>query len=486
MIYAFILLPFSFAIVRLFTRSEAAGTFYLLGVTTLNLLFFIFACFNLTWFESTQYFALDELSLVFLGLSAIIFFLVNIYLLDFFRHHPSEQNLKRGERLKHATERLFGICFFLFMAAVNALCCAQHMGVFWIALELTTLASAPLIYYYHQQRALEAAWKYVLICSVGIGVALIGNILLTVAAPANTTLSFTQLHLFASQINPQWFNAAFIFFLIGFGTKMGLVPMHTWLPEAHGEAPAPVSAILSAVLLNGAFLGIMRIEKVACDMGQTTFTQPLLITMGLISLLGAAFFLIVQRDYKRMLAYSSIEHMGILLFGLGLGGVALIFVVLHLINHSFCKAALFLATGNIYRVMHTKSIASVFNFRVMLPYTSVLFLVALFAISGFPPFGLFITEFNLLRCCFDSPTPLYGLLFLLGLLVVFGSMSFHFLHMLRKHDSVPHAHASCETFLSLLPLIVLLLLTLILGCFIPNFLNNTLIDIMQSFSGGVK
>ncbi len=217
---------------------------------------------------------------------------------------------------------------------------------FGVGVETTTLASAPLIYFHRHQRSLEATWKYLMICSVGIALALMGNILLSISMVGSDTRGGTMLlaDLLAAApgMQPFWLKAAFIFLLVGYGTKMGLAPMHNWLPDAHSESPSLVSALLSGALLNCAFLGILRAHQICTAAGIADFSSDLLVFFGLLSMVMAAIFIVGQGDYKRLLAYSSVEHMGILALGVGIGGGAAFGAMFHAVNHSLTKAGLFL------------------------------------------------------------------------------------------------------------------------------------------------
>jgi len=228
-----------------------------------------------------------------------------------------------------------------------------HFAVLWVAVEATTLSSAPLVYFYRRGPALEAAWKYLMICSVGIALALLGTFFLGVAGSAAVAgvprFTVSGLAAAAPAMPRAWLRAAFVLALVGYGTKMGLAPMHTWLPDTHSQAPSPVSALLSGALLNCAFLGVLRFFQVVLASGDAAFARTLLTLLGFASIAVATAFLFGQRDFKRLLAYSSVENMGILAVGVGLGGAAAYGAMLHAVNHSFAKAGLFLVAGNVLR-----------------------------------------------------------------------------------------------------------------------------------------
>ncbi|MDE2290517.1 MAG: NADH dehydrogenase FAD-containing subunit, partial [Elusimicrobia bacterium] len=292
-------------------------------------------------------------------------------------------------------------CLLLFLATMTLACESRNLGLFWVATEATTLSSAPLIFFHRHHRSLEATWKYLLLCSVGIAVALLGNAFLAAAAPGvPADLDLLLLH--ARGLDPLWLKGAFILFLVGYGTKMGLAPMHTWLPDAHSESPSLVSALLSGALLNCSFLGILRGQELLAAAGLADFGRGLLVPFGLLSMAVAAVFIQGQADYKRMLAYSSVEHMGILALGVGLGGAGVFGAMLHAVNHAVVKAMLFLCAGNILAAYKTKSARDVKGVLRALPVSGVLWVAGFLAITGAPPFGPFLSELTILKAAADQ------------------------------------------------------------------------------------
>ncbi|NCC94023.1 MAG: hydrogenase, partial [Opitutae bacterium] len=312
-------------------------------------------------------------------------------------------------------------CMLLFLGTMSMAALADHPVVLWIAIEATTLASAPLIFINRSKKALEATWKYVLICSVGIALALLGFFFLTLSldrAGLDVPLTFTALNSVADRLDPRWLKIGFLFVLIGFGTKMGLAPMHTWLPDAHSEAPSPASALLSGALLNCAFLGIYKTHTLLHLAGLGEFSGALLIGFGLLSMLVAGIFILDQPDYKRLLAYSSIENMGVIAFGVGIGGLALYGAMLHLIHHSLLKSSLFLSAGNLVLGFGSKLVAQTGNMARVLPRTFVAFFGGFVGISGLPPFGVFASELLIILGAFQSGHRLAAGLFIAGLVLV--------------------------------------------------------------------
>ena len=372
---------------------------------------------------------LDALGLLFLTICSVLFLAASVYAVGYLAHedhgHP-HRDFEGGGLFTNEPEAVFTGCLLLFLAAMTLVTLSRHLGLMWVAVEATTLFSAPLIYFHRHRRSLEATWKYVLICSVGIALAMLGNFALSAARPPGVTHGDSALlvgDLIASgaHLNPVWIQLAFVFFLVGYGTKMGLAPLHTWLPDAHSEAPSLVSALMSGALLNCAFLGVLRGHQLCLAAGQGAFSRELLVVLGLLSLLVAGVFIVGQTDFKRMLAYSSVEHMGILALAVGLGaGYA---AGLHVVNHSLTKGALFLTAGNLLAYYRTKSVTEVRGVLGRLPLTGLLWLAGFLAITGTPPFGVFLSEFAVLRSAVDQHRPWIVGAYLFLLAVIFLGMA---------------------------------------------------------------
>jgi hydrogenase-4 component F len=389
--------------------------------------------------------AIDAVAMLFLGITSVLFLVASVYAVGYLARESRRESHDRDEEelpFVNFPEAVFTGCLLLFLATMTLVCVSRHLGLMWVGVEATTLASAPLIYFHRHHRSLEATWKYLLICSVGIALALLGNFFVAVAARSAggpmIHLTIDNLSAHASSLNPLWLKAAFLFFLVGYGTKMGLAPLHTWLPDAHSEAPSVVSALLSGALLNCAFLTILRTHSVLSAANLAVFSSDLLVLFGLISMAMAAVFILGQADFKRMLAYSSVEHMGILALGVGIGGAATFGAMLHTVNHSLTKAMLFLAAGNILALYRTKSTTRVRGVLRSLPTTGVLWLAGFLAIVGSPPFGPFLSELTILKGMLDAGRPVVAVAYLLALATVFVGMATICLRMAygRPSDSL--------------------------------------------------
>ncbi len=417
---------------------------------------------------------LDALGLLFLSITSVLFLAAAVYGVGYLRREePGRRpDFEREFLFVNAPEAVFTGCLLLFLGMMTLVCLSGHLGLTWVAVEATTLASAPLIYFHRHHRSLEATWKYLLIGSVGIALALLGIFFVAAAAtdPDAGAISLLTGELVrrGGHLHQGWLRLAFVFLLVGYGTKTGLAPLHTWLPDAHSESPSVVSALLSGALLNGAFLSILRAYQVLTAAGCAAFGRDLLVLLGLVSMGVAAVFIVGQQDYKRLLAYSSVEHVGILALGVGLGGIGTFGAMLHAVNHSLAKAMLFLVAGNILSAYGTKSCRNVRGALCVLPVSASLWLAGFLAITGSPPFGPFLSEFTVLKAALDQGRPGVAALYLGFLGVIFVGMAGVFLRMVQGSAALPAAgRPARETRLSVAPPVARGILVLCLGIWIP-------------------
>jgi hydrogenase-4 component F len=419
---------------------------------------------------------LDPLGQLFLALASLLFLAVAVYATGYLRAEGTgaKRDFQDGAAFVNAPERIFTCCLCLFLAAMTLVTATRNLSVLWVGIEATTLSSAPLIYFHRHRRSLEATWKYLVICSVGIALALLGNILFSVAFydPAGPLASMDLAAMLprAAGAGQPWLKAAFIFLLVGYGTKMGLAPMHNWLPDAHSQSPSLVSALLSGALLNCAFLGILRAQQILGAAGLAWFGGDLLVLFGLFSMGLAAVFIVGQGDYKRLLAYSSVEHMGILALGVGLGGGAVFGAMLHAVSHSLTKGALFLLSGNILALYHTRSCHDARGLSRALPLTAALWLAGFFAICGSPPFGLFVSELAILRAMLAQGSFTAATCYLVFLAVIFVGMSVPVTRMVQGPLPPATPAPGGERAISLAPPLALLACVLVLGLYLPDAL----------------
>lgn len=406
--------------------------------------------------------AADALGLAVLTLTSVLFLVTAMYVVGHVRLDAPRSG------------RLFAGCLLAFLAAASVVSLAHHLAMLWVGMEATTLSVAPLIFLRRDRRSLEATWKYLVVSSVGIALALLGTFFLASAqGDLGRPLLLPDLIAHARELHPAWLRAAFLFLLVGFGTKMGLAPMHTWKPDTYGEAPSLVSGLMAGALTSCAFLGIARVTEVVAAAGLGSFAQPVLIAFGLVSLVVAATFIIGQGDVKRLLAYSSVEHMGLLVLGLGLGGVGTYGSMLHLVNNGLAKGWVFLATGNI--VLATGSATAAHNRGLVrtLPASAALLVLGLFAVTGSPPFGLFMSEFTILRAAIDGGHPWIAALMLLTLAIIFVGMAALVLRI-TLGEPPPGAVPVHESAWLVAGPVALAAVVLMLGVYIPGPLQDVL------------
>lgn len=421
---------------------------------------------------------LDALGLTFLLITSTLFLLAALYAVGYLAREVNalREDWVEGTLFSNAPERLFVGCMLFFLASMTLVTLSQQLGLLWVSVEATTLASAPLIYFHRHHRSLEATWKYLVIASVGIALALLGTLFVAAAAAGHAGGSVLVKDLVEGGAGLQaiWLKAGFVLLLVGYGTKMGLAPLHTWLPDAHSESPSLVSALMSGALLNCAFLAILRAYQVMHAAGQSAFANSLLIAFGLLSMGVAAALMLRQTDYKRLLAYSSVEHMGILAVGVGIGGAASFGALLHAMNHSMAKGLLFLIAGNILAVYKTTATRGVRGVLRVLPVSGALWVAGFLAITGSPPFGSFFSEFAILQATLNGDHPMVAGLYLLSLAVAFIGMVGIFLRMAQGEPWSTPGQPQREAVLAIVPPLLLALAVLLLGIYIPPVLEHTL------------
>ena len=436
----------------------------LCGATHLALTFRALDEPHLTGFDN--WLNLDPLGKVFLGLISVLFALCACYAPGYLAQRRQRNN------------RVLCSCLMLSLGMMTLIILSHHLGLMWVAMEATTLVSAPGLYFNHNARSLEATWKYLLICSVGIAMALLGSLFLAYSAlnaGLESTLLFDDLVRLGPSLSRPWLHAAFVFLFVGYGTKMGLAPMHTWKPDAYGEAPGMIGALLAGGLTNCAFLAILRFVQIADAAHDAEFARRIMVFIGLFSMALAAVFMARQRDFKRMLAYSSVEHMGILVLGVGIGGAATFAALLHAVNNALTKGVLFLSAGNIHRAYDTKMTADVRGVLHRLPLSGWLFTLGFLAITGAPPFGPFISEFYLLSATFEQGRFVAGGLFAFFLLVIFIGFGATVTSMVFGTPSrAAEKTAYRDTFATCWPIVAFLLLVLSLGVYMPPRLGTIL------------
>ncbi len=405
---------------------------------------------------------LDALGRFILFVVSLLYAACSFYALGYFRYHADWEN------------RIFITALLAFLGAMTIAAASRHLGLLWVAVEATTLVSAPMIYYNRNRFSIEATWKYLLLCSVGIALAMLGILFVAYAGlhgGGEQELLLDQMLASASLYSKPWLRAGFVFLLVGFGTKMGLAPLHTWKPDAYGEAPGLVGGLLAGGLTSVAFLAILRAVQIMIAAGEQVLVRQMLLALGVLSLIFAAVFVIRQRDIKRMLAYSSVEHMGILVIGVAVGGLATYGAMFHVLNNALTKGVLFMTAGNIHRHYGSKRMCETQGALSVLPYSASLFLAGFLAITGSPPFAPFMSEFTILRGMFAGGHLVLGALFIGLLVVIFIGMGGTVLPVTmgpHLEETEDEASDYRETLLTIGSPLFLLAAVLCLGIYLPE------------------
>ena len=412
--------------------------------------------------ESGRYLMIDDLNIVFVVLNTFVAFTTSAFSASYIAHE-----LATG-RLTSTQLRFYHAMYQLLLGAMNLALVANNIGFMWVAIEVATLTTVVMVGMYRTHQALEAAWKYFILGSVGIALALFGTILIYMAArpvvgEGLNGMVWTVLIDHVAQFDPALLNLAFVFLLLGYGSKVGLVPLHAWLPDAHAEGPTPISAVLSGLLLNVALYAVLRFKMLMAANPGALAPGPLMAMLGLLSIVFAGFMLYRRGDIKRMFAYSSIEHMGIIVFAFGMGGALANFAgLLHMAMHSLTKSAIFFAVGHIVQAKGTQKIADIRGLTVTHPLLGWTLVVGVLSIVGMPPAGVFMSEFLIISSTVGR-SPLLAVVMVIGLLVAFGSL------VLRMHGmafGTPSGGAA-PVHASYLPMGAHLALVLAAGVYLP-------------------
>ncbi|WP_232012615.1 hydrogenase 4 subunit F [Vibrio aphrogenes] len=424
---------------------------------------------------------LDSLSALFAAVLGLVALITGLHAIGYIGHE-----LKHGELTARQVSLFYGL-FNLFLASMLVSLTSNNIIMMWVAIEATTISSVFLVGLYYQRSSLEAAWKYIMLCSVGVAFGLFGTVLTyangvaSFAQPSQAIL-WTAIRDNAHLLDPRLMQISFIFILIGFGTKTGLFPMHTWLPDAHSEAPSPVSGLLSAGLLNCALLVIIRYFVIDAQVIGEGFTQYLLIAFGLLSVVIAAMFILVQQDIKRLLAYSSVENMGLITLALGLGPLGILAAMLHVINHSLGKTLMFCGAGNIMLKYGTRDISVIKGVVRVAPWTGLLFGAGALALAGVPPFNLFISEFMIVCSGIYAQHPwiTIGLLLVLTLVLAGFTRLVSACVLGKAPEGMEKGEVNGFT---ILPLVVLMVMMLVMGTHIPSVVIDGVVQAASVVTG---
>jgi hydrogenase-4 component F len=460
LVNAILLVPIcSAALLALFPDDRLTGR-----LNTLASLLTFLASISLFFFRPAvgSFLIVDDVNVVFIVLTTFVAFTTSVFSASYIAHE-----LETG-RLTPTYLRFYHAMYQTLMFAMNLALLANNMGLMWVAIELATLTTVLMVGLYRTPAAIEAAWKYFILGSVGIALALFGTLLVYLAARSVVgegldAMAWNVLVREAPSFDPHLLNLAFAFLLLGYGTKVGLVPLHAWLPDAHAEGPTPISAVLSGLLLNVALFAVLRFKMIMSANPGALAPGPLMVTLGLLSVLFAAFMLYRRHDIKRMFAYSSIEHMGIITFAFGMGGPLANFAgLLHMTYHSLTKSAIFFSVGHIAQIKGTQRMADIRGLTVSHPVLGWGLVLGVITIVGLPPTGIFMTEFLIITSTF-ARQPVLAVALGLGLLVALGAL------LMRLNDLAfgePHGK-DAPSHASFVPMFAHLGLVLAAGIFLP-------------------
>lgn len=426
-----------------------------------------------------DWFIVDKISLIFVLIIAVIGFLTGVYSLAYVRHDKEEATLSEGGF------KTYYVFFQLFIFTMLLAVLSNNLVMMWVSVEATTLATVFLVGIYQQKSSLEAAWKYIIICACGVAFGLYGCVLVYANASqlildAHHAAFWTYVMSYASQLDPTIVKIAFVFVAVGIGTKAGLFPMHSWLPDAHSEAPSPVSALLSAVLLKCAMLVVIRFYILVAQAIGYHFPQTIMLILGVISVLYAAFALFIQKDFKRKLAYSSVENMGVVALCLGFGGyLGVLAALCHVIAHSLTKALMFCLSGNVLITYKTRDLDKIQGILRVAPLTGALLILGILAISGVPPFAMFVSELAMVVAGIVAGKLWLVIVIALALTVVIAAFVLIIVKNVMKQ--APEKLSKKEVSpLILIPELVFVALLLILCIAPPQIVKNNLQDAAKS------
>jgi len=427
----------------------------------------------------SRFFYIDALSIFFIFTISIVTFSAALFSVDYIERDISSFFISRNKA------RAYYTFFNIFSLSMFFVPMVRNLALGWVAIEMTTLASAFLVGFYNTKSSIEAAWKYIMVCSVGIIFALFGTIVFYYASSCVgvKNLNWADMVSASHSMDKNLIKIAFLFILVGYGTKAGLAPMHTWLPDAHSQAISPISALLSGVLLKTAIYAILRFTIITNECVGSDFSSKLFIIFALISLGVSAGFIIIQKQMKRLLAYSSIEHVGVIFLGFGFGGVIGLYGALfHVLNHAVTKSLMFFGAANIIKKYKKDNMNIMRGVISSMPFTGTMFILGMFALIGMPPFSIFFSELLILMAGLGKGLYLASGLYLFFIALIFGGILFHFSKVLfgDKPDGMACAKEGASV---KIVFIFLFILTVVLGLAMPGFLNKIIASSVAILGG---
>ncbi|MDD5213111.1 MAG: proton-conducting transporter membrane subunit [Candidatus Gracilibacteria bacterium] len=429
--YTSLLAPLLLALGAIFTSKDFARKYLQINRFAYLILAILAVFFYIKGITiDTTFFTLDKINIVFYSIIFLLSFLISAYAVSYFGTEIDHKEIGRGRLKQYNMMINFFILSMLFVAI------SKNLMVMWIALEATTIFTTFLISFYGTKSSWEAAWKYVILCGIGVTIGLLGLFMMMMAGIHN--LDFTTITKEVA-INKNLLELAFVFILVGFGTKVGFFPLNSWLPDAHGKGSTPISAFMSSILLPLAFYMIIRSQAIIDFHLNSDFTSKMMLFFALVTIVYSGFVMIIQHHYKRALAYSSSENMGIIAFSWALGGLgaplAQMFSLLHVVGHSFLKTASFMSAGNILLHTHTGQFDKIKNISKYMRNSSILLVISLFMLVGLPPSPLFISELGIIWQAYII-NPYYALAFVVGIVLAFSGLLYNFSGMFASKDDV--------------------------------------------------
>ncbi len=474
-----ILLPLFAAFCCYFIKNFRVQYGLSLLVSLLHLFITLLEFLEIYHIQLPTFFSFDSLSRLFLLILSNVYFWVVLVSYSYLKRPVTEK--------AEAGQRYYFLLLNFYLASNSAAMLSSHFGMYWVTAETTTLAVAPLIYYYRNEEALEAMWKYLFLVSIGIAFAFIGILFLTLSAKGSVLegqqLFYWEFIRNAKDLNPIWLKASFIFIFVGLSTKIGIAPMHSGDVDATSNAPSPIAALMSGSLRLTALIGVMRIFQIITPTSSFEFARTILIIGGLLSLFTAFVFMFKINNYKRMLAYSSVEHLGLITLGIATGGIAFIGAMYHAIYNSITKLVLFLSAGNIHSKFKSREVDKVRNVMNILPKTGWLFLLAYLAISGIPPFGIFFSEIKIFEGILFSDRPFVLALVMFFLLFIFinmGKIIFMMLYIKSDTDAVQTDKEQIN--ITHIAAILLLILLVTIAVTSPEIIYQNILNVAKDFA----
>jgi len=461
MLMLLIVMPLVCAVLILLPVEKSFRNWLLFAVSILHLLVVTTFWHQLPPQEFNGFLVLDPLGLILLSIISFLFVMVSIFMVGYFEH-------------EQRSNRIFVACLLALLGMMTLVPVSYHMGLLWVAVETTTLFSAPLISFHRNRQTLEATWKFLLVCSVGIAMALMGTFFLSIAAHGTHTLFLPALLKGAPLLLKDWLKISVIFLLVGYGCKLGLAPMHSWKPEAYGQATGMVAVLMAGGLTQCSFLALIRVSQICHKAGLAEFYSSILIATGILSLIVPALFILSERSLKRAFAYSSIEHMGILVLGLGLGGLGIFGALFHMVNNSLAKVVMFLTAGSVAQKYGSSRVNEVKGVIHTYPVTGTLLMAALLAGTAMFPFATFSSELLILNAAVISKHYMLAIIFVVCLALIFIGMARIVLEMVWGEPTAA-AMAKQENVFMNIAIIIAAVALFCLGLWVPPTLMQLLL-----------